>query len=296
MKLKILDRDFFKDKENEEELKNENKRKGNKDKNKVEVVESPIEIIENEDIDEENNDNMNGEESSSSIRDVTKKIILWALGIIIILLGVVYISEIIVPAIIFILAGILLLPPIRKYFKENKTINGLVYVFLFIAHIVFYANIPSKTNTFSNTSNMSQIVLDTSAEASNKGKYTGQVESGKRTGQGTYVWDDETTYEGEFKDNLPNGKGKITFSNGEVYEGDFTNGKKNGKGKYTFSNGDVYEGDFSQDIMKGNGKYTFANGDVYEGQFDSNMFNGKGTYTKDGTPYTGTWENNKLKE
>ena len=280
MRLKTFNKSMFN--KNKDEKMTDRNDKSNKDLDLNEITENSI----------ENKDNNRFTNLSNSVRTIT----LWVIGILIIFLGSIYAKDTIISSIIFIIAGILVLPIIRKLFKENNTIKNLVYVYIFIAHIVFYANLPTNSSEMPDTQNTASVTLSTVYEASNKGKYTGQVEEGNRTGYGTYKWSTGAKYEGEFKDNLPEGKGKMTFETGEVYVGDFSEGKKNGVGKYTFSNGDIYEGDFSNDLMQGNGKYTFSNGDIYEGQFKNNMFNGNGTYTKDGTPYTGTWENNKLKE
>lgn len=129
-------------------------------------------------------------------------------------------------------------------------------------------------------------------EVETNGKYTGNRLDGKKTGVGTYVWNNGDIYEGEFKDDLMHGTGKLYIVENGTYEGEFVEGKKSGEGTFNFINGDTYKGTWLNDKMEGQGKYTFANGDVYIGSFSNNMFNGYGTYTKNRQSYSGTWKNN----
>ncbi|MBO5477770.1 MAG: hypothetical protein J6A15_08475 [Clostridia bacterium] len=218
-----------------------------------------------------------------------RNLILWTIGVFFILSSLVYMSEMIIPSVLIGLAGIILLPPVRE--KMNNKIKNLCWVLEFIFIISFFSNINNTTLITPNVE-VTNINMSSGLEASDSGKYTGNVVDGKRQGEGKYVWDDGTIYEGTFENNTISGTGKLTSPTGDVYEGEFKLGKKNGKGKYTFNNGDVYEGDFLDDYMSGNGKYIFSSGDIYEGEFSNNKFNGEGTYIKDGVEYSGTWKNN----
>ena len=108
--------------------------------------------------------------------------------------------------------------------------------------------------------------------ASENGKYTGERVNGKRSGTGTYTWNDGSVYEGEFANDQINGEGKLTIPGKGTYDGEFVNGKKSGTGTYEFVNGDKYVGNWSNDVMSGYGTYTFSNGDKYVGQFSDNIF------------------------
>ena len=129
-------------------------------------------------------------------------------------------------------------------------------------------------------------------EVETNGKYTGNRLDGKKTGTGTYVWNNGNIYEGEFKDDFMHGTGKLYIVGKGTYEGEYVEGKKSGEGTFNFANGDTYKGAWLNDKMEGEGKYTFANGDTYSGDFSNNMFNGYGTYTKNGQSYSGIWKNN----
>lgn len=142
---------------------------------------------------------------------------------------------------------------------------------------------------------ISKTVLDeeiNKLENNSNGKFTGERIDGKKEGQGTFIWEDGSTYVGEFDNDYMNGYGKLTIPGKGTYEGNFIKGKKSGTGTYKFINGDIYTGSWDNDLMSGYGTYTFANGDSYTGQFANNKFHGQGTYQKDGNKYTGNWINN----
>lgn len=126
-----------------------------------------------------------------------------------------------------------------------------------------------------------------------EGTFTGTRVDGKKTGIGTYKWNDGTIYEGNFENDNINGTGKLTTVDNGIYEGEFKDGQKSGTGTYTFANGDIYTGSWENDQMSGEGTYTFQNGDKYVGNFSNNKFNGTGTYTTGGNSYKGTWKDNE---
>jgi len=70
---------------------------------------------------------------------------------------------------------------------------------------------------------------------SNVGKYVGEYQESKRSGQGTYhhLADNQfkgDKYVGEFKDGKFHGQGTETFTNGIKYVGEFNDDKRNGQG------------------------------------------------------------------
>lgn len=249
------------------------------------------------------------------MKEKIKDIILWIISTFFIITFIVYIQQIPIPSICILIAGVMLLPPINKKIKiklqekEHKyTISKNIIIIVFV--LIFFVNIPTNQNT-----NINVAGIETTPTTQNKiienetveipeikntietnGTYTGNRENGKKSGTGTFKWNDGTVYEGEWKEDKINGKGKLTIPNKGTYEENFENGKKEGQGIYTFQNGDIYEGSFSKDKMSGQGKYTFSNGDTYYGEFLDNQFNGQGTYTINGKSYTGTWKNNEYKK
>lgn len=241
-----------------------------------------------------------------------KKIFIWIISIFFVLSSFGYIKEICFPAILLLIAGILMLPPVNERIKslinneekleKYKIVKNILIVIFFL---VFMVNVPTttKTNEPQAVNKINNVNIETSAsieenQNSNEitekyGKYTGDIVDGKKQGNGKFEWNSGAIYEGEFSDNQINGNGKMTIPTLGEYQGEFVNGKKSGKGKYTFANGDIYDGEWVEDKMSGQGIYTFANGDKYEGGFVDNKFSGTGIYTKDGKQYTGTWKNNE---
>ena len=103
-------------------------------------------------------------------------------------------------------------------------------------------------------------------------EYTGQWKSGKRNGNGTFIFPSNdlfigkwvadkrcghgtltsallSDYEGIWEDDKPHGAGTMTNKDGTVYTGDFNAGRKQGVGKLTGPEPDqiIFEGPWSQD-------------------------------------------------
>ena len=226
------------------------------------------------------------------MKEKIKDIILWIISTFFIITFIVYIQQIPIPSICILIAGVMLLPPINKKIKiklqekgHKYTISKNIIIIVFV--LIFFVNIPTNQNTNINVTDIETTTTNQNKITENKtieipeikntietnGTYTGNRENGKKSGTGTFKWNDGTVYEGEWKEDKINGKGKLTIPNKGTYEGDFENGEKEGQGKYTFSNGDTYYGEFLD-----------------------NQFNGQGTYTINGKSYTGTWKNNEYKK
>ncbi len=54
--------------------------------------------------------------------------------------------------------------------------------------------------------------------------YEGAMENGRKHGQGTYVWEDESRYEGEWADGKADGYGSYTSPAGNEFTGSWSNG------------------------------------------------------------------------
>ena len=251
-------------------------------------------------------------DENKSNENIVLTVVSYVFSVFFILSGLVYSKEAAGPSIAIILAGIILLPQVRKLLNGIKYLKIGKYFIFTILFFTFINGIPSNDATTSNSGVIAdnddvyetQSEESTNTEASvepvaptvpsfENGEYSGEFNDNKREGNGTFTWKDGTKYEGEWKDDKICGKGKITFAEGDSYDGSFENNKMSGTGTYTFKNGDKYTGSFKDDCMNGEGTYTFSDGDVYKGSFSDNKFNGKGTYTKNGKSYTGTWTNNK---
>lgn len=51
---------------------------------------------------------------------------------------------------------------------------------------------------------------------------------------GVYIYTDKTKYQGTYNNGKKNGKGICYFSNGDSYDGMWRNGQMDGKGKKSF--------------------------------------------------------------
>ena len=112
--------------------------------------------------------------------------------------------------------------------------------------------------------------------------YKGQVENGKRNGQGTTTYSNGNKYEGEWKDGEKHGQGTFTFSWGDKYVGKWKNGERNGQGTETYLDGENYVGEWKDGIRNGQGTYIWFDGTKYVGEWkNGEKWNGT-QYDKDG--------------
>lgn len=117
---------------------------------------------------------------------------------------------------------------------------------------------------------------------------------GSLQGEGSYTWANGNKYVGFFNNGDFDGYGVYTTPDGYRYEGDWSNGKRHGKGKAIFTDFSIYEGDWVNGERSGNGKYIWSNGNKYVGSFKEGKFDGHGIYTTpDGYKYDGSWKNDK---
>ena len=129
-------------------------------------------------------------------------------------------------------------------------------------------------------------------------QYHGEVQGGKKDGQGYCVYKNGDRYEGNWKNDKKEGKGTYYFTQkGDIYKGYFLNDYPNGKGIYYYKNGDRYEGMFKDGKKDGEGIFTYANGGRYKGSFKNDEKDGKGEYkNQNGQIRYEIWEKGKLKK
>ena len=65
--------------------------------------------------------------------------------------------------------------------------------------------------------------------------------------------------------NCESGEGKFLYSDNSIYQGSFLNNKANGFGLCTYSNGNYYKGEWKNHTFEGKGILTYSNGIVYAG-------------------------------
>eukprot|EP01126_Amoeba_proteus_P043679 TRINITY_DN4808_c0_g1_i3.p1 TRINITY_DN4808_c0_g1~~TRINITY_DN4808_c0_g1_i3.p1 ORF type:complete len:199 (-),score=54.19 TRINITY_DN4808_c0_g1_i3:152-748(-) len=138
-----------------------------------------------------------------------------------------------------------------------------------------------------------------------EGTYVGEMEHGKRSGEGTITYKDGSTYVGMWKHDYWNGIGKLTtnqftysglfvkgmyegkgrlefhdqFHNVEsTYDGNFHNNLRHGKGKFTSKMGFIisYDGDWQDGIQEGQADIQYANQDIYRGPVSNGAPHGNG--------------------
>lgn len=125
--------------------------------------------------------------------------------------------------------------------------------------------------------------------------YVGEIKNGKADGQGIRIFANGDKYVGDYKDNTYNGHGTFTYANGEKYVGEFRDGYRNGQGTYTFPSGEKYVGGFRDSNRNGHGTYTFADGRKYVGGYKNNKMNGLGTFTyANGENYVGEFKDDNF--
>ena len=101
--------------------------------------------------------------------------------------------------------------------------------------------------------------------------YTGEVDGGAASGQGTlYAADGSTVYEGQFANSMYNGEGTLYYPNGSPkYVGGFTDNEYNGTGSSYRPNGVLeYSGDYVAGDRTGSGTlYNSVGSKVFQGSF-----------------------------
>lgn len=116
-----------------------------------------------------------------------------------------------------------------------------------------------------------------------------------RIGNGTFHFNNGSTYKGQFYKGVPHGKGVMNMKNGDRYEGTFSRGQKHGEGKYFFRSGNKYIGQFKKDKIEGKGRMDYSNNDVYKGSWSDNKPHGKGRIEfANGKIMEGLWRKGKL--
>lgn len=88
--------------------------------------------------------------------------------------------------------------------------------------------------------------------------YFGQWRSGKRTGNGVYLFPDTGVYLGSFNEAKRDGLGLYSFTNNAFYFGNYKDNKRNGYGVYVYNNGDWLFGQYLNDKIHGKAVYYFA--------------------------------------
>lgn len=100
--------------------------------------------------------------------------------------------------------------------------------------------------------------------------YEGDIEGGKRHGQGIWVKTDGTKYSGQWKNDKPDGQGTITWPDGRRYSGNWKAGKRHGQGIEIFSDGRKIEGFWEEGELAQEKKQAVYDEDEYFEEVDDN--------------------------
>ncbi|CAM9910369.1 unnamed protein product [Ectocarpus sp. 4 AP-2014] len=122
-------------------------------------------------------------------------------------------------------------------------------------------------------------------------RYTGNWNTGTKSGLGVFEVVGGSTYEGTFVDGELEGKGSKLWADGRRYEGEFNRGEASGEGHFTSPAGESYVGTWALNKRHGRGKLVLPNGEgSYVGEFQRHRFHGYGQLVlANGFQFTGTF-------
>ncbi|GLI92329.1 MORN repeat-containing protein [Methylocystis echinoides] len=90
---------------------------------------------------------------------------------------------------------------------------------------------------------------------------------------GSYTYDDWSTYVGGFKDDKRHGQGAMVYPDGQKYVGGFKFDRRDGPGVYTSPNRNRWAGEFRDDQPNGRGVLTDKDGKVLKaGVWEKGVF------------------------
>lgn len=98
--------------------------------------------------------------------------------------------------------------------------------------------------------------------------YEGDIEGGKRHGQGIWVKTDGTKYAGQWKNDKPDGQGTITWPDGRKYSGYWKAGKRHGQGVDIAPDGRKVEGVWDEGELVREKKQPIPSEDDYFEELD----------------------------
>jgi len=117
-------------------------------------------------------------------------------------------------------------------------------------------------------------------------KYSGNWESGQRSGFGALTMADQSVLEGHWEqDSLK--YGEFRDASGNISYGKWQNNRLS-EGNLFLSNGDQFSGAFNKDGSYDYGTLSTVSGTIYFGEFEKGSFDGKGVFIdEEGIQYTG---------
>lgn len=221
-----------------------------------------------------------------------------------------------------------ILNDVKKGNKATKRNFAIIVVFLIcilliVSFLLIVSIFPKDKNVAYTSADMSQVInggiesVNVTADISIPLDYIGSLKNNIPDGNGTYEWDDKTSYTGNWLEGKVNGDGVFisnfcklegTFSNNKLISGTDTIFSENAEVTFNVSDGVVdysnvtvlfddsttYSGEWNKGIT-GNGTINFSNGDTYSGTLQLGKFSGSGTYIwKDGASYNGQWLDNMM--
>jgi len=111
---------------------------------------------------------------------------------------------------------------------------------------------------------------------------------GPKSGNGTVVYANRSTYEGQFHNSMRHGSGTLTLSDGTRYSAEWQNDERHGQGKEFCPDGTTFVGAYITGLRHGHGVMTWPEGSRYTGLFERGRANGEGELLRtDGSVYQG---------
>ncbi|CAI2358328.1 Hypothetical protein MVR_LOCUS33 [uncultured virus] len=94
-------------------------------------------------------------------------------------------------------------------------------------------------------------MIGNSNEYKNGENYHGYFIDNRRSGFGTYNWNDGSYYTGQWNSNSKQGNGMHVWSSGSKYIGEYRNSERHGYGKFIKYSGQVFAGRWEDDVPIG---------------------------------------------
>jgi len=111
---------------------------------------------------------------------------------------------------------------------------------------------------------------------------------GPKSGNGTVVYANRSTYEGQFQNSMRHGSGTLTLSDGTSYQAEWQHDERHGQGKEYCPDGTTFVGSYASGLRHGHGVMTWPEGSRYTGLFERGRANGEGELLRtDGSVYQG---------
>jgi hypothetical protein len=109
-------------------------------------------------------------------------------------------------------------------------------------------------------------------------------DTGKRSGEGVFTYEDGRIFTGKWVDDLREGPGQMSWPDGSMFEGEYQHGLPNGHGTLTHADQSSYCGEWVDGKQSGQGTFKYSDGkSEYTGAWRNGEYHGYGQLSE----YTG---------